>query len=72
MSVAKQSPQEREEVVGVLRRGSHPTDDLARRDADGYFWFVGRKGDVIEPSGTGSGRSRSSAPWGSTRRRRPA
>jgi acetyl-CoA synthetase len=25
--------------------------DLARRDGDGYFWFVGRKDDVIKTSG---------------------
>jgi acetyl-CoA synthetase len=25
--------------------------DLARRDRDGYFWFVGRKDDVIKTSG---------------------
>ena len=25
--------------------------DLARRDEDGYFWFVGRKDDVITSSG---------------------
>jgi len=27
------------------------TDDLARRDADGYYWFVGRADDVIKSSG---------------------
>jgi acetyl-CoA synthetase len=27
------------------------TGDLARRDADGYFWFVGRADDVIKSSG---------------------
>ncbi len=27
------------------------TGDLARRDADGYFWFVGRRDDVIKSSG---------------------
>jgi acetyl-CoA synthetase len=27
------------------------TGDLARRDPDGYFWFVGRKDDVIKTSG---------------------
>jgi len=28
-----------------------PTDDLARRDEDGYFWYVGRKDSVIVSSG---------------------
>jgi acetyl-CoA synthetase len=27
------------------------TGDLARRDADGYFWFVGRADDVIKTAG---------------------
>jgi acetyl-CoA synthetase len=27
------------------------TGDLARRDEDGYFWFVGRSDDVIKSSG---------------------
>lgn len=27
------------------------TGDLVRRDADGYFWFVGRSDDVIKSSG---------------------
>lgn len=27
------------------------TGDLARRDADGYFWFVGRADDIIKTSG---------------------
>jgi acetyl-CoA synthetase len=27
------------------------TGDLAMRDADGYYWFVGRAGDVIKSSG---------------------
>ena len=27
------------------------TGDLARRDRDGYFWFIGRKDDVIKTSG---------------------
>ena len=27
------------------------TGDLARRDRDGYYWFVGRKDDVIKTSG---------------------
>ncbi|HMP59094.1 MAG TPA: acetate--CoA ligase, partial [Gemmatales bacterium] len=31
--------------------GWYLTGDLARRDADGYFWFIGRKDDVIKTSG---------------------
>jgi acetyl-CoA synthetase len=31
--------------------GWYLTGDLVRRDADGYFWFVGRTDDVIKSSG---------------------
>jgi acetyl-CoA synthetase len=31
--------------------GWYLTGDLARRDADGYFWFVGRADDVIKSAG---------------------
>jgi acetyl-CoA synthetase len=31
--------------------GWYFSGDLARRDADGYFWFVGRADDVIKSSG---------------------
>jgi acetyl-CoA synthetase len=31
--------------------GWYVTGDLARRDADGYFWFVGRADDVIKSAG---------------------
>ncbi|MFZ7128258.1 MAG: acetate--CoA ligase [Desulfobacterales bacterium] len=31
--------------------GWYLTGDLARRDADGYFWFVGRADDVIKTAG---------------------
>jgi acetyl-CoA synthetase len=31
--------------------GYYLTGDLAKRDSDGYFWFVGRKDDVIKTSG---------------------
>jgi acetyl-CoA synthetase len=31
--------------------GWYLTGDLAQRDADGYFWFVGRADDVIKSSG---------------------
>ncbi len=31
--------------------GWYLTGDLAKKDADGYFWFVGRKDDVIKTAG---------------------
>ncbi len=31
--------------------GYYLTGDLAKRDEDGYYWFVGRKDDVIKTSG---------------------
>jgi acetyl-CoA synthetase len=31
--------------------GFYLAGDLAKRDCDGYFWFVGRKDDVIKTSG---------------------
>ncbi len=31
--------------------GFYLTGDLAKQDKDGYFWFVGRKDDVIKTSG---------------------
>ncbi len=31
--------------------GWYLTGDLAKRDDDGYFWFVGRTGDVIKSAG---------------------
>jgi acetyl-CoA synthetase len=34
-----------------FRGGWYLSGDLARRDADGYFWFVGRADDVIKSGG---------------------
>jgi acetyl-CoA synthetase len=34
-----------------FKGGWYLTGDLARRDADGYFWFVGRSDDVIKTAG---------------------
>jgi acetyl-CoA synthetase len=34
-----------------FRGGWYLTGDLARRDEDGYFWFVGRADDIIKTSG---------------------
>jgi acetyl-CoA synthetase len=40
-----------ERYAKCFRSGWYLTGDLARRDADGYFWFVGRADDVIKSSG---------------------
>ena len=42
--------------------GWYRTGDLAMRDSDGYYWFVGRADDVIKSSGHLIGRLRSKAP----------
>jgi acetyl-CoA synthetase len=34
-----------------FRDGWYLTGDLAKRDADGYYWFVGRADDVIKSAG---------------------
>ena len=43
------------ERTGALSKcfagGWYLTGDLARRDEDGYYWFVGRADDVIKTSG---------------------
>lgn len=35
----------------AFRNGWYHTGDMARRDGDGYFWFVGRADDVILSAG---------------------
>ena len=35
----------------AIRDGFYHTGDVARRDSDGYLWFVGRIDDVIKSSG---------------------
>jgi acetyl-CoA synthetase len=42
---------EEERYQKCFAGGFYLTGDLARRDADGYFWFVSRKDDVIKTSG---------------------
>ncbi|MCL2031331.1 MAG: AMP-binding protein [Oscillospiraceae bacterium] len=37
--------------AGVFRGGAYCTGDVAWRDDDGYYWFVGRNDDVIKCSG---------------------
>ena len=45
--------QRREKIVerGGKTKSWYLTGDRATRDADGYFWFVGRADDVINSSG---------------------
>ena len=38
-------------TAGVFRDGYYHTGDVAYRDADGYYWFVGRNDDLIKTSG---------------------
>ena len=40
-----------ERYNNCFRNDWYITGDLARRDADGYFWFVGRADDIIKTSG---------------------
>jgi acetyl-CoA synthetase len=42
---------EPERYQKCFKSGFYLTGDLAKRDADGYYWFVGRKDDVIKTSG---------------------
>ena len=38
-------------TANVSRDGYYHTGDMAYRDADGYYWFVGRNDDLIKASG---------------------
>ena len=40
-----------ERYAACFAGGYYLTGDLARRDRDGYFWFVGRADDVIKSAG---------------------
>jgi acetyl-CoA synthetase len=40
-----------ERTAAVMRDGLYATGDVAWRDDDGYYWFVGRNDDVIKCSG---------------------
>ena len=42
---------ENERYAKCFRDGWYLTGDLAMRDADGYFWFVGRSNDLIKSAG---------------------
>ena len=40
-----------EKTAETIYDGWHHTGDIAWKDEDGYYWFVGRKDDVIKSSG---------------------
>jgi len=42
---------ETERYLNCFDAGFYLTGDLAKRDRDGYYWFVGRADDVIKTSG---------------------
>lgn len=42
---------DREMTAKVYHDGLYHTGDVATRDEDGYFWFIGRNDDVIKSSG---------------------
>ena len=42
---------EEERYAACFAGGWYLTGDLARRDADGWYWFVGRGDDVIKSAG---------------------
>jgi acetyl-CoA synthetase len=42
---------EEERYRKCFAAGWYLTGDLAKKDADGYFWFVGRADDVIKSAG---------------------
>ena len=42
---------EEERYAKCFADGWYMTGDMAKRDADGYFWFVGRSDDVIKSAG---------------------
>ena len=43
--------QDEEKTKAVWRDGIYHTGDVAWRDEDGYYWYVGRADDVIKSSG---------------------
>ena len=43
--------QDRDVTAHAMRGGIYHTGDVAWRDSDGYYWFVGRNDDVIKCSG---------------------
>jgi acetyl-CoA synthetase len=50
-SMFRQYYHDRKRYEKCFAAGWYLSGDLARRDADGYFWFVGRGDDIIKTSG---------------------
>lgn len=50
-SLMKEIWRRHEKYESYFKNGYYFTGDLAYRDHDGYFWFVGRADDVIKTSG---------------------
>jgi acetyl-CoA synthetase len=50
-SMFRQYWQDEERYTSRFRNGWYITGDRARRDPDGYFWFIGRADDVINTAG---------------------
>ena len=50
-SLMRVVPERRRAVRAVFAGDWYRSGDLARRDADGWFWFVGRGDDVIKSAG---------------------
>ena len=40
-----------ERTKNVIKNGCYHTGDIAWRDEDGYYWYVGRNDDIIKSSG---------------------
>ena len=40
-----------EKTAALFENGFFHTGDLAYKDGDGYYWFIGRKDDIIKSSG---------------------
>ena len=51
LGLFKEYYRDEERTNEVFREGIYYTGDVATRDADGYFWFVGRADDLIKSSG---------------------
>ena len=51
LGLFKEYYRDSEKTARTMRDGVYYTGDVAKRDSDGYFWFVSRADDVIKSSG---------------------